>query len=142
MSSRNGPARGEFSDESSEQNAEEVVTAAEQPGIAANESRPTPNVSKAAPLLMGVKLPIRVLMGRAELCLRDITQLGSGSVVELACSPNDPVEIMVNDRVIARGEIVIVAGNYGVRITQIAAREGLAQQGPDNDLLRLSERLK
>lgn len=55
-----------------------------------------------APLLMDVKLPIRVLMGRTQLSLRDITQLGSGSVVELDCSPNDAVEIVVNGRVIAR----------------------------------------
>jgi flagellar motor switch protein FliN len=100
-------------------------------------------VSPAAPLLMGVKLPIRVLMGHTVLTLREIARLGSGSVVELDCSPDDPVEIMVNDRVIAHGEIVVVAGNYGVRITQIAPRDqapGPAVSGMD--LLGLSERLK
>ncbi len=71
---------------------------------------------------MGVKLPIRVLLGRTQLSLRDITQLGSGAVVELDCSPDDPVEIIVNDRVIARGEVVVVSGNYGVRITKIGSR--------------------
>ena len=91
---------------------------------------------------MGVKLPIRVLLGRAQLALREITQLGNGAVVELDCSPNDPVQIMVNDRVIAHGEIVVVAGNYGVRITKIATREDSGASGPDNDLLRLSENLR
>ena len=70
---------------------------------------------------MGVKLPIRVLLGRTELRLRDIAQLGNGAVVELDCSPDDPVEIIVNDRVIAHGEVVVVSGNYGVRITKIAS---------------------
>jgi flagellar motor switch protein FliN len=85
-------------------------------------ARPATGPSQAAPLLMGVKLPIRVLLGRTQLCLREIAQLGSGAVVELDCSPDDPVEIIVNDRVIAHGEVVVVSGNYGVRITKIASR--------------------
>lgn len=100
-------------------------------------------VSQAGPLLMGVKLPIRILLGRAQLCLREVTQLAGGSVVELECSPNDPVEILVNDRVIAHGEVVVVAGNYGVRITRIATREEKHLPGAQGtDLLNLSERLK
>ena len=83
-----------------------------------------------APLLMDVKLPIRVLMGRTQLCLRDIAQLAGGSVVELDCSPNDAVEI------------VVVAGNYGVRITQIAGPGESAQDQTRNDLQSLSEKLK
>ena len=64
-------------------------------------------------------------------------------MVELDCSPNDPVQIMVNDRVIAHGEIVVVAGNYGVRITKIATREDNSEpSGPESDLLRLSEKLR
>ena len=98
-------------------------------------------VSQAAPLLLGVKLPIRVLLGRTQLCLRDVGQLGNGSVVELECSPSDPVELIVNDKVIAHGEVVVVGGNYGIRITRIAA-----PAGPDGfettDLLKLSEKLK
>lgn len=99
-----------------------------------------PLLPEAASLLMGVKLPIRILLGRAELSLRDVSQLASGSVVELDCSPNDPVEVIVNDRVIAHGEVVVVSGNYGVRITRIASRE--EKTAPGNDLLNLSERLK
>ena len=94
-----------------------------QPGVhptAPAPPRPAASPSRAAPLLMGVKLPIRVLLGRTQLCLRDIAELGNGAVVELDCSPDDPVEIIVNDRVIAHGEVVVVSGNYGVRITKIA----------------------
>jgi flagellar motor switch protein FliN len=111
------------------------------PGVAASQSSGSPSV--AAPLLMGVKLPIRVLLGRTQLALRDITQLGNGAVVELDCSPNDPVQILVNDRVIAHGEVVVVSGNYGVRITKIATREDNSEpSGADSDLLRLSEQLR
>jgi flagellar motor switch protein FliN len=105
--------------------------------------RPAPGPSQAAPLLMGVKLPIRVLLGRTQLPLRDVAQLGNGAVVELDCSPDDPVEIIVNGRAIAQGEVVVVSGNYGVRITKIASREedSEAQRGAA-DLFSLSDKLR
>ncbi len=106
-------------------------------------ARPAPGPSQAAPLLMGVKLPIRVLLGRTQLCLRDIAQLGNGAVVELDCSPDDPVEIIVNDRVIAHGEVVVVSGNYGVRITKIGARQADQQtENEASDLFSLSQKLR
>jgi len=109
----------------------------------ANEAGVKPAGSPAAPLLMGVKLPIRVLMGRTQLPLRDIARLGGGSVVELDCSPDSPVDIIVNDRLIAQGEIVVVGGNYGVRITRIASPSQSSGEGqPQVDLLGLSESLK
>lgn len=124
-------------DEQIEQNAANPVE-----GIAA-ETIARPTASPAAPLLMGVKLPIRVLMGRTQLPLKDIAKLAGGSVVELDCSPNDPVDVIVNDRLIAQGEIVVVGGNYGVRVTRIAsAGQTAAQEKPAVDLLGLSERLK
>jgi flagellar motor switch protein FliN/FliY len=84
-----------------------------------------------------------VLLGRTQLPLRDVAQLGNGAVVELDCSPDDPVEIMVNDRVIAEGEVVVVSGNYGVRITKIAGRgeSHEIETGP-SDLFSLSEKLR
>jgi flagellar motor switch protein FliN len=108
------------------------------------ETRQAAPVPEAASLLMSVKLPIRILLGRAELCLRDVAQLVNGSVVRLDCSPDDPVEVIVNDRVIAHGEVVVVSGNYGVRITRIATRDEKAAlaSSPSGDLLNFSERLK
>ena len=103
---------------------------------------PTSLASHAGPLLLGVKLPIRVLLGRTQLFLRDVAQLGNGSVVELDCSPNDPVDVVVNDKVIAHGEVVVVGGNYGVRITGIAGAAGKGDVEGHSDLLNLSERLK
>ena len=104
---------------------------------------PAAGPSQAAPLLMGVKLPIRVLLGRTQLCLRDIAQLGNGAVVELDCSPDDPVEIIVNDRVIAHGEVVVVSGNYGVRITKIArAAQTPETENAASDLFSLSQKLR
>ena len=114
-----------------EEQAQETVSA----------TLPSNGTSQAAPLLMGVKLPIRVLLGRTQLSLRDIAQLGSGAVVELDCSPDDPVEIMVNGRVIAHGEVVVVSGNYGVRITKIGSRSE-DQDYTVSDLFNLSNKLR
>ena len=113
----------------------------EQVPEAAPATPPSTGTSQAAPLLMGVKLPIRVLLGRTQLSLRDIAQLGSGAVVELDCSPDDPVEIIVNDRVIAHGEVVVVSGNYGVRITKIGSRSE-DQDYTVSDLFSLSHMLR
>jgi flagellar motor switch protein FliN/FliY len=103
---------------------------------------PASPVSHAAPLLLGVKLPIRILLGRTQLCLRDVAQLGNGSVVELDCSPNDPVEVIVNDKIIAHGEVVVIGGNYGVRITRIEGAANQEEPEGQNELLNLSEGLK
>ena len=69
-----------------------------------------------------VRLTVDVL-GRAELPLRDVLKLNSGSIVELNRTISDPVEIIVNNCVIARGEVVVVEGNYGVRFHQVVSRE-------------------
>jgi len=114
----------------------------EQPAIRPEDSAGALGLASTAPLLMDVKLPIRILMGRTQLCLRDIAQLGSGSVVELDCSPSEAVEIVVNGRAIAQGEIVVVGGNYAVRITKIAGEPERARDQPGDELRDLSERLK
>ncbi len=118
-------------------------TVEQQADATSAPTRPATATSQAAPLLMGVKLPIRVLLGRTQLSLRDIAQLGNGAVVELDCSPDDPVEIVVNDRVIAQGEVVVVSGNYGVRITKIATRQENPETGSaSSDLASFSQKLR
>ena len=132
------------SNESIEQteNSEQAPLESQSETAVVNPDSTAPAVSQAGPLLLGVKLPIRVLLGRTQLCLRDVAQLGSGSVVELDCSPNDPVEVIVNDKVIAHGEVVVVGGNYGVRITRIAGPADKSEPEGQSELLNLSESLK
>lgn len=88
---------------------------------------PTANPLQGKPrtldLLMEVELPVSVSFGRAQLPLRDVLKLNSGSIVELNRTISDPVEIIANNCVIARGEVVVVEGNYGVRIHQVISRE-------------------
>lgn len=71
--------------------------------------------------VLDLELPIRVSFGKANVALKDVLKLSTGSIVELDRSIHDPVEIIVNDRVIGRGEVVVTEGNYGVRIQEIVS---------------------
>jgi flagellar motor switch protein FliN len=73
--------------------------------------------------LMDLQLPVSVLLGRALLPVRDVLKICSGSLVELDRQVGDYVEVMVHGTVVARGEIVSVRGNYGVRIMEIISRQ-------------------
>ncbi len=70
-------------------------------------------------LLLDVELPVSVSFGHCEMTLKDVLKLGSGSVIELDKAVNDPVSIIVNHKPIAKGEVVMVDGNYGVRILEV-----------------------
>jgi len=79
-------------------------------------------------LIMDVKLPVRVRIGKKKMLLKDVLNMDIGSVVELNQLANDPLEILVDNHVIAQGEVVIVDGNFGVQITSIGTkRERLNQ---------------
>ena len=69
--------------------------------------------------VLDVDLPLVVRFGRAVMPLRALADLGPGSVVDMGRSPDESVELLIGDRVVARGEVVIVGGNYGVRITEL-----------------------
>jgi flagellar motor switch protein FliN len=71
--------------------------------------------------LLGVELEVVVRFGSASMPLRDVVRLGTGMMIELNRAVDEPVELMVNGRLLARGEVVVVDGYYGVRITEIGA---------------------
>jgi flagellar motor switch protein FliN/FliY len=82
----------------------------------------TPRGSGTLDLLLDVELPVSVSFGRAHMPLQQVLKWTSGSIVELETTVNEPVEVLVNNCVIARGEVVVVDGNYGVRVQQIVSR--------------------
>ena len=86
-------------------------------------------VSRTFDLLLEVALPVSVSFGKTNLQIREVLKLNTGSIVELDRLVTDPVEVIVNDCVIARGEVVVVDGNYGVRISQLASREDRLRSG-------------
>ncbi|HEU5023037.1 MAG TPA: FliM/FliN family flagellar motor switch protein [Bryobacteraceae bacterium] len=73
-------------------------------------------------MLMDIELPIMLRFGSTKMALRDIAGLSSGSIIEFDRGVDEPVEVMLNDHVVARGEAVMVKGAYGVRISEIASR--------------------
>lgn len=72
-------------------------------------------------VIMDLDLPLVVRFGRTELPLRMLTALGPGSVIDLGRAPDEPVDVLISNRVVARGEVVIVAGNYGVRVHDVVS---------------------
>jgi flagellar motor switch protein FliN/FliY len=79
--------------------------------------------SRNIELLMDVDLPIAIELGRTKMSIADILALGPGSVVELNKLAGEPVDLLVNQRVVARGEVVVVDENFGLRITQLMTPE-------------------
>ena len=78
-----------------------------------------PGVASKIEVLYEVELPVSISFGHAQLPLRDVLKLATGSIVELNRTVSEPVDIVVNNCVIARGEVVVVDGNYGVKILEI-----------------------
>jgi len=73
--------------------------------------------------LMDLQLPVSVLLGQTVLPIRDALKIASGSLIELDRQLGDYVEVMVHGTVVARGEIVAIKGNYGVRIKEVISRK-------------------
>ena len=90
---------------------------------AAPAAPPTAPVSRTMDLLLDVELPVSISFGKTQLPLKDVLKLTTGSIVELNRGVNEPVEVLVNHYLVARGEVVVVEGNYGVRIQQIVSRQ-------------------
>jgi flagellar motor switch protein FliN len=86
--------------------------------------RPLPAGSENLSMILDIDLPMAVRFGRTELALGTLTRLGPGSIIDLGRSPDDPVEVLVSGRVVARGDVVVVGGNYGVRITDVINTAG------------------
>ena len=85
--------------------------------VSRNESPDGGNLA----VLMDVQLPVSIRFGETEMILEEIVKLGVGSVIELNSGIDQPVELVINDRVLARGEVVTVDGFYGIRITEITS---------------------
>lgn len=72
-------------------------------------------------LLMDVEVPVMVCVGRVKRRIRDVLALGEGHVIDLERTAGEPVDLLVNGKLIARGEVVVVDEHYGLRISEIVA---------------------
>jgi len=79
-------------------------------------------LERSIEFLGAIELEAAVELGRTTMTIGEVLKLGPGSVVQLDKMLGDPVEMMVKDRLIARGEVVVVDDRFGLRITEVAAR--------------------
>lgn len=86
---------------------------------------PAESVQKSGvDLIMDVTVQVSVELGRTTMQVREVLGLGPGSIVELDKHAGEPVEVVVNNKTVARGEVVVIDENFGVRITEIVNARG------------------
>jgi flagellar motor switch protein FliN/FliY len=88
-----------------------------------DETNLSPSEINNISLIMDVKLPVRVRIGKKKMLLKDVLNMDIGSVVELNQLANDPLDILVDNHIIAQGEVVIVDGNFGIQVTTIGTKK-------------------
>jgi len=109
--------KGETSKESSRQSDDDSDQNCNSSGVKLNSDELN-NIA----LIMDVKLPVRVRIGKKKMLLKDVLNMDIGSVIELNQLANDPLDILVDNHVIAQGEVVIIDGNFGIQIKTIGSK--------------------
>ena len=77
-------------------------------------------------MILDVPLKVSVELGRTKMLINDLLQLGQGSVIELDKIAGEPMEILINDKLVAMGEVVVVNEKFGVRLTDVVSQFGLS----------------
>jgi len=103
-------------------NAGWVIFAVPQPAMSFLRAIPSRTRPPHLDALLGVDLPVTISFGTTEMPLAEVMKLTTGSIVQFNHLLNEPVNVVVNDCLVARGDVVVVDGNYGVRISEVLAR--------------------
>ncbi|MEW5724258.1 MAG: flagellar motor switch protein FliN [Thermodesulfobacteriota bacterium] len=82
---------------------------------------PTGMGDRSLDFILDIPLEVSVELGRTRMVINDLLQLGQGSVIELTKLAGEPLEILVNNKLVARGEVVVVNEKFGVRVTDIVS---------------------
>lgn len=83
-------------------------------------------------MILDVPLKVSVELGRTKMLVNDLLQLGQGSVIELDKIAGEPMEILINDKLVAMGEVVVVNEKFGVRLTDVVSQFGLGDMEKDD----------
>lgn len=121
------PPESEVQPHSPPQQPREPTPIAQGPAAHRARFAPIPDAQPPAgrspiDLLAGLQMNVAVELGRTELTVSEVLGLGPGSVIELDRLAGEPVDILVNDRLIARGEVVVVDENFGIRVVEVVRR--------------------
>ena len=96
-----------------------------------SDRKQAPRTTANMDLLLDVNLPVAIELGRTRMTIAQLLELGSGSIVELDKLAGDPVDILVNNKLLAKGEVVVIDEKFGVRITSLVSpRERLERLKP------------
>ncbi|WP_027108651.1 flagellar motor switch phosphatase FliY [Lacticigenium naphthae] len=106
-----------------QQSAPEQKVTVQQPAFQQLEESGKTHSPRNLDLIMDVPLDFSVVLGESRKTIKDILALGTGSVIELEKMTDEPLEIYVNGKLIAEGEVVVINENFGVRITNILSKE-------------------
>ena len=101
------------------------VQAVENETVKASESKPRSN---NLDLILDIPLKVSVELGRARMLVSDLLNLGQGSVIELNKLAGESMEVLVNDRLVAKGEAVVVNEKFGIRLTEIISQSERVEQ--------------
>lgn len=99
-----------------------VIFAVPQPAMSFLKAISSRNRPPHLDALLGVDLPVTISFGTTDMPLAEVMKLTTGSIVQFNHLLNEPVNVVVNDCLVARGDVVVVDGNYGVRISEVLAR--------------------
>jgi flagellar motor switch protein FliN len=84
-------------------------------------------------MILDVPLKVSVELGRTKMLVNDLLQLGQGSVIELDKIAGEAMEILINDKLVAMGEVVVVNEKFGVRVTDVVSQFGLSDMSGGKD---------
>jgi flagellar motor switch protein FliN/FliY len=100
---------------------ESVVWIAIGGQAASGESDIRGAASSKLDVVLDIELPLVVRFGRTQMTLKALSQVGPGSIIDMERSPDEPVQMLIGERVIAHGEVVVVSGHYGVRVVDLVS---------------------
>ena len=100
-------------------NSEQETGLSDAPEIGEAEADEGGTENQSLDLILDIPLTVTVELGRSKMLINDLLQLGQGSVIELTKLVGEPLEVLVNQKLVARGEVVVVNEKFGVRLTDI-----------------------
>ncbi len=107
-------------DEAQKPKEEPAAAAPAAAAVAAGRAAPMSVEDKKLEMILDIPLSLSVEMGRSKMLINDLLQLGQGSVIELTKLVGEPLDVFVNDKLIARGEVVVVNNEkFGIRLTEV-----------------------
>ncbi len=116
-----GPAAGAGGGE----NPESAMAMGGGSSVPADEQRVSRMDFSKLKMILDIPLKVSVELGRTKMLVNDLLQLGQGSVIELDKIAGEPMEILINDKLVAMGEVVVVNEKFGVRLTDVVSQFGL-----------------